>query len=75
VHTKIRAGDSLELAYTPIKNPVSGAECHPGVVLPEGLILKRADCGTSTVFRVNDGITLDHSGLYTAVGDFHYSWP
>jgi hypothetical protein len=54
---------------------VSGAECHPGVVLPEGIIVKHADCGTSSVFKVNDGITLDHSGLYTAVGDFHYSWP
>ena len=75
VQTKIRAGDSLLLEYTTIKNPVSGAECHPGIVLPEGLILKRADCGASNVFKVSDGIELDHSGQYTAVGDFHYSWP
>ena len=75
VQTKIRAGDSLDLEYAAIKNPVSGAECHPGVVLPEGIIVKRASCGTSSVFKVNDGISLDHSGLYTALGDFHYSWP
>jgi len=75
VHSKVRAGDVLELECTTIKNPVSGAEAHPGVVLPEGLIVKQAACGTSAVFRVNDEISLDHSGQYTAVGEFHYSWP
>jgi hypothetical protein len=75
LHTKIRAGDSLELNYSPIKNPVSGVECHPAVVLPEGIIVKHADCGTSSVFTLKDAISLDHTGQYTAVGDFHYSWP
>ena len=59
----------------PIRNPVSGAESHPGVVLPEGIIFKRGDLGTSTRFRVSNGIEYDHSGKYLAVGPFSYAWP
>ena len=45
------------------------------MVLPEGLIVKRADLGASKTFTVNDGITFDHSGQYSAVGPFDYAWP
>ena len=75
IQSKLTAGDSLCLELTTIKNPVTGAEAHPGIVLPEGLIVKRADLGTSTVFTLSDKITLDHAGRYTAVGPFDYSWP
>ena len=57
----------------PITNPVTGAEVHPGVVLPEGLIVKTGDLGGSTTFRVASGIAYDHSGQYTAVGPFDYT--
>jgi hypothetical protein len=60
---------------TTIKNPVTGAEAHPGIILPEGIILKRVDLGTSALFKVDDAISLDHSGHYTAVGEFDYAWP
>lgn len=73
--TRIEAGDFIEVACTTIKNPVTGAEAHPSVVLPEGIIAKRADLGGSDVFRVRNGITMDHSGKYTAVGPFEYSGP
>lgn len=75
VHWRVRAGRSLEVASAPIRNPVTGAEVHPGAVLPEGIIVKRADFGASTVFRVSDGISFEHPGQYTAVAPFEYSGP
>jgi hypothetical protein len=45
------------------------------MVLPEGIVVKRADLGTTSVFRVNEGISFDHSGKYSAVGRFEYAWP
>ena len=73
IRTRVKAGTALIVESTTIKNPVTGAEAHPGVVLPEGLIVKKADLGCSSTFRVTDGITLDHSGLYTAIGPFEYA--
>src|SRR5207237_515920 len=34
VHSKVKAGQELQLESTTITNPVSGAEVHPGAVLP-----------------------------------------
>jgi hypothetical protein len=77
IATRVRAGDWLEVESTTIRNPVSGAEAHPSVVLPEGIIVKRADLGCSKVFRLRGALSMDHSGQYTAVGPFDYSgeWP
>lgn len=75
IQSSLKAGDSMTLESTTIKNPVTGAEVHPGMVLPEGLVVKKADLGASTVFHVNDGIAFDHSGQYSAVGAFDYAWP
>lgn len=73
IATRIKAGDSLDVESATITNPVTGAESHPSIVLPEGIIVKRADLGSSKVFRLHDGISMDHSGQYTAVGPFDYS--
>jgi hypothetical protein len=75
IESRVKAGDAVEVTSTTIKNPVTGAEVHPGVVLPEGIIIKHGDLGASSVFSVNDGITFDHSGQYTAVGPFEYASP
>jgi hypothetical protein len=75
VDSRVRAGGAVEIESGPIKNPVTGAEVHPAALLPEGIITKRADFGESKVFRIDDEITLDHSGQYTAVGPFDYSGP
>ena len=72
---RVKAGQSIEIEATTIKNPVSGAEVHPGAVLPEGLIFKRGDFGASKVFRVSDGIEFAHPGQYTAIAGFEYSGP
>lgn len=73
VRTRAHAPGALDLQSTTIKNPVSGVEAHPGIVLPEGLIVKQADLGCSATFQLTGPFTLDHSGQYTAVGPFDYS--
>jgi hypothetical protein len=73
VDSRVKAGDSFEVASGAIKNPVSGDEVHPGAILPEGIVFKEADFGSSTTLRVSDGINYEHPGKYTAVGPFEYS--
>ena len=63
----------VEVECGPIKNPVSGAEAHPAIVLPEGIILKQGDLGATTRFRVSHGVAYNHSGQYMAVGPFEYA--
>jgi hypothetical protein len=75
INSRIRCGDHVEIEGGPIRNPVTGNVVTPGVVLPQGLILKKGDLGASKVFRVNGGISYDHSGQYTGVGAFEYSGP
>jgi len=73
IYTRIRAGDVLDVECGAIRNPVAGAEVHPGVVLLEGTIFKQGDLGTTTRFRVTKGIEHDHSGKYMGVGPFEYA--
>lgn len=73
IYSSVKAGNCFELEMTTIKNPVTGAEGHPSMVLPEGLIVKQGDLGASKLFRLNDAISWDHSGQYTAIGKFDYS--
>lgn len=75
VNTRIRAGDLLEIECGAIRNPVTGAEIHPGVLLPEGIILKRGDLGTTTRFRLSGDVAYDHTGKYMAAGPFDYAGP
>jgi hypothetical protein len=73
LNTRVKCGDHLEVEATPIRNPVSGAEVHPGVLLPEGIIFKKGDLGATSKFRLSKGIEYDHTGKYFAVGPFDYS--
>jgi hypothetical protein len=75
VGSRVRAGEHLLLEMEAIRNPVTGAEVHPGAVLPEGLIFKRGDFASSRQFRVANGIEYEHAGRYTAVAPFEYSGP
>jgi hypothetical protein len=74
VNTRIKCGDYVEVDCAPIRNPVTGVESHPGVVLPEGIILKRGDLGATTRFRVSK-LDYDHSGKHMAIGPFEYAGP
>jgi hypothetical protein len=75
VNSRITCGSYLQLEGGTIRNPVNGAEAHPRIVLPEGIILKEGALGASKRFVVNGGIEFDHSGQYTAIGAFDYSGP
>ena len=75
VTSRMKAGNVVEMESTFIKNPVSGKEAHPRMILPEGIIVKEADLGCSKVFRVGEGVPMDHSGQYTVVGPFDYASP
>jgi hypothetical protein len=75
INSRITCGSYVEIEGGPIRNPVTGAEAHPGIVLPEGLVLKRGELGASKRFVVKGGIEFDHSGQYTAIGPFEYSGP
>lgn len=75
VNSRLKCGNYVEVEGGPIRNPVSGAEAYPGVVLPQGIVVKRADLGATTRFTVSHGVEYDHSGKYLAVGDFQYAWP
>lgn len=70
--SRLRIGDTVHLELEPIRNPVTGAEAHPEVVLPEGLVVKRASLAASHTFQVSQGVHYDHSGQYTAYGHFDY---
>ena len=73
--SSLKAGDVVDLELEPIANPVTGAEVHPGAVLPEGLIFKEGSFASSKRFRLRDGISYDHSGHYAAFGPFDYNGP
>jgi hypothetical protein len=75
VQTRLKCGEFVEIVGGPIRNPVTGAESYPSVILPQGIVVKRGDLGATTRFRVSHGIEYDHSGKYMAVGSFEYAWP
>jgi len=75
VNSKLKCGSFLEIEGSPIRNPVSDAEAHPGVILPEGIIFKRGKFGSSVRFRLSHGLEYDHSGKYLAIASFDYFGP
>jgi hypothetical protein len=66
-------GGVLELEFQTMRNPVTQAEVHPEVVMPEGLVVKRGQLAASKVFRLGGDLDFDHSGQYAAFGRFEYS--
>lgn len=75
VRSTVKAGQCLHLEMTAIRNPVTGAEAHPRITLPEGFVWKEGEVAASKVFRITNGIRFDHSGKYAAVAPFEYSGP
>lgn len=71
--SRIRVGTTVELEFQKIRNPVTQAEVHPEMVLPEGIVTKHGKLAASKVFRVRDGVDYDHSGQYAAFGPFQYA--
>ena len=75
VRTRLKCGNYVEVECGPIRNATTGVEAYPGVTLPQGIIFKRGELGTTTLFKVSRGIQYDHSGKYMGVGPFEYVWP
>jgi hypothetical protein len=73
--SRVRASDALELELEPITNPATGAEVHPGVVLPEGIVVKEGSLTSSKRFTIGGALAFDHSGKYAGFGPFAYSGP
>lgn len=71
--THVRIGNAVELELCKMRNPVTRAEVHPEMILPEGLVVKRGRLAASKVFQVRDGVRYDHSGQYAAFGPFAYA--
>ena len=71
--THVRIGSAVNLQLEKIRNPVTKAEVHPEMVLPEGLVLKRGKLAGSRVFQLQDSVKYDHSGQYAAFGPFDYA--
>lgn len=70
--SRVRAGEALDLATEPIRKPITKVEIHPPAVLPAGFIFKDGVLLASSIFRVRDGGTYDHSGKYAALAAFSY---
>ena len=71
--SRARIGSAVELELQTIRNPVTQAEVHPEVVLPEGLVVKQGSMAASKVFRVGDGLQYEYPGQYAAFGRFEYA--
>ena len=72
--TRLTIGDTVRLELKHMTNPVTGVDLHPEMLLPEGLVVKRASLAASAHFSVaDDDVAFDHSGQYTAFGRFEYA--
>jgi hypothetical protein len=74
-HSRYRIGEVAELEIKPIRNPVTGNEVHPRLLLPEGLLVRDLGLFASERFTVKGSVGYDHSGRYAAVGAFANSGP
>lgn len=73
--SRLQAGSAITLEMEPIKNPVTGAEAFPQVVLPQGFVYKESTRASSKAFSVIDDIRFDYQGKDCAIAPFDYSGP
>jgi hypothetical protein len=75
IHSRVRAGDFLEVELEPIRNPVTGAEVTPGAVLPQGIVFKRGEFASTKTYHVGGPLAIYYDGTYGAIAPFEYSGP
>ena len=73
--SRVKVGSLIDLQMEPVKNPVTQAELHPRVLLPEGMVFKDGMLGASSTFRITGPVSFEHSGKYAAVAPFEYRGP
>jgi hypothetical protein len=72
----IDGGRIAEIAFSRVKNPVTGEEEVTYLDKPTGFTSKRTELGTTTVFRLRlAGWDWDYSGKYGEFAEFDYSGP
>jgi hypothetical protein len=73
--SRAKIGEVVELELESIRNPVTGAELGPKVVLPEGMLYHDSTRYSSKRFSVSDGITYEYSGTDAAVAAIDWRGP
>ncbi len=72
VRSTLQAGSAIALEMEPIRNPVTGAEAFPQVVLPEGFVYRESTRASSKAFRVSGALNFGSQGKDCAVAPFEY---
>jgi hypothetical protein len=71
-NSSVRAGEFFHLEMESIKNPVTGAEAFPGIVLPQGLLYRESTRTSCKVYGASGKINYEYSGTDAAFSPF--SW-
>ena len=74
-NSSAKVGSAVELQMEPIKNPVSGADAFPGLVLPQGLLYGTSTRASSKSFKVRANVEFEFSGKDAAFSPFEWSGP
>ncbi len=74
-NSSVRAGEFFQLEMESIKNPVTGAEAFPGIVLPQGLLYGESTRTSTKTLRVQGKINYEYSGTDAAFSPFSWSGP
>lgn len=70
-----RAGEIMQLEMEAIRNPVTGAESFPGVVLPQGFVYKESTRTSTKSFVVRGDVSMESHGTDAAFSPFEYRGP
>ena len=71
-NSSVKAGEFFHLEMESIKNPVTGAEAFPGIVLPQGLLYKESTRASCKTYRASGKINYEYTGTDAAFSPF--SW-
>ncbi len=74
-NSSVKAGDFFHLEMESIKNPVTGAEAFPGIVLPQGLLYRESTRASCKTLRVQGKINYEYTGTDAAFSPFSWSGP
>jgi len=73
--SRVRIGAAVQLELESIRNPVTGVELSPMVMLPQGMLYNESVRYSSKVFRVSDGLSYEYSGTDAAVAPINWRGP
>lgn len=74
-NSSVDIADHVRIRFQPIRNPVTGAELSPKVVVPEGMIYKEGDQFSLEEFQVTAGAGLEFSHTDRCASLAKVHWP